>query len=138
MRMARLLGVAAALAVISLVSIGFGFWMARIAGTANQLAVQLPVAILVGVAGMVGGLHILRPRYGLNPAQEFVPTLLLAFPVSGLLVVGVHYLVTGYLTAFGNVMGAWFVLFVEAVIALPIAAAAGHRRGDAEGRVHSQ
>ena len=133
MRFAKLLSSATVLAAISLASVVVGLSAFKIIGNASRLAVQVPVAVILGVAGMVGWFHGLRRVHGLIPESDFVPSLLLGFPVSGLRVVGVHYLVTGYLTALGNIFGAWLVLFAEAPVAMPTASAIGRRRREESG-----
>lgn len=117
----RLLIHALALSAISLASIVAGFWVWRWSPSPNQVAVQVPVALLVGVPLMVAwiwrGRAVFRARW-----LSIAPSTL---AICALIVVSGHYLVTGYLTAPGNVFGAWLVLSVEAAIALSIVFAAG-------------
>ena len=115
------------LAGISLASIVVGFWLFRFLGASHQLAIQMPSALLTGASGMVLWLRGFRRLHGLDPSTDYVPTLLLGFPICAILVVAGHYLVTGYLTAFGNVAGAWFVMFAEFVLAAPLAARGSRR-----------
>jgi hypothetical protein len=122
MRIAKLLLNAAALSGLSLVSIVCGFWAWQLLGGASQLAVQVPITLACGAAGMVGWLKCLRRVHQLNPSTDYLPVILLALPVCALLLAGGHYLVTGYPTAFGNIAGTWLVFLAEAGMAVPIAA----------------
>ena len=128
MRITELLLNAAVVACVGLASIIGGFWADRLLGVAAQLPVQLPVALVCGVAGIVAWLKWSPRARRLSPARDYVPVFLLVFPVGALLVVVGHYLATGYLTGFGNIAGAWIVLFAEVLVALPIASALGGGR----------
>ena len=127
MRKTRLVINATILVGISLASIVAGYWLFRILGSSHQLAIQVPSALFTGVFGMVLWLRGFRRTNGLDPRTDYVPTLLLGFPICAILVVAGHYLVTGYLTAFGNVAAAWFVLFAEFLLAAPLAARSSRR-----------
>lgn len=135
MRTAKLLLNAAVLTGVSLASIVCGFWAYRLLGVADQIAIQIPVALVSGVAGMVAWLHRFRSVHKLNPKTDYGFVILLGFPVCAALVVGGHYLVTGYLTALGNVISAWLVYFAEVLISMPMAAAIGRERKEAVGTV---
>ena len=135
MRTAKLLLNAGVLSGVSLASIVVGFWAYRLLGVTNQIAVQVPVALVSGVAGIVVWLNRFRRVLKLIPETDHVLVVLLGFPVCAALVVGGHYLVTGYLTALGNVVGAWFVFFAEMLISIPIAAAINKERRETAGSV---
>lgn len=137
MRIAKLLLNAAVLSCVSLASIGCGFGAYRLLGVTSQIAVQVPVALVCGVAGIVAWLSWFRRVHKMKPECDYVPVIMLGFPVSAVLVVGGHFLVTGYLTAFGNIAGAWIVFFAEVLISMPIASAIGGGRGEAAGAVPS-
>jgi len=82
---------------------------------------------------MVVWLRYFRRVHKLTPATDYGPVFLLGYPVCAVLLIGSHYFVTGYLTAFGNIVGAWLVLFAEVLISMPIAVAIGRDRREATG-----
>lgn len=133
MRIAKLLLNAAVLSGISLVSIVFGFWAYRLLGVTNQITVQVPVALVFGIASIVVWLNWFRRVHKLIAGTDYMLVILLGIPVCAALVAGGHYLVTGYLTAFGNIVGAWFVFITEVLISMPIAAVIGRERREAAG-----
>lgn len=133
MRSTRLLLDAAVLASISLASIVLGFWLYVALGGGDQLAVQVPAALVTGTAGMVVWQVGLRRLGGEDSRSSRLPVFLLAFPVCAVLLVVVHRVVTGYLTGFGNVAAAWSVLFLEMLIAVALVAAGDRARAAGDG-----
>ena len=120
---------AVGLSCIGLGSMVLGFWVFRLGGSDDQMAVQLPVALIAGVVGMIVWLRRVRAGGSRRPGR----VLLAVFPVSALLVVAGHFVVTGYLTALGNVIAAWLVLLAQMAVAVP--ATVGRGRADPARRI---
>ena len=114
---------ASAIAVINLASIAVGFFAYSLIENSPQLLIRFSVGYSVGLAGVVGWLVLLRRWHTLVPGSDYMLVFLLSFPLGAVFFTGVHYAVTGYLTSFGNIGGAWAMQFAENVVALPIAAA---------------
>jgi hypothetical protein len=127
---------AAVLAAANLIGIWLGFLVYAVSETANQLLVQVPVAVQATVAVFAAWVRLLSARgsvrlpirgtgdgawiYGLAPlwaAVVFVP---------------LHQVTQGYWTAFSNVLVLWsFQLIANGIavaVALAIAAAMAARR----------
>lgn len=112
------------LAAINFVAIMAGFMVYKMTSPADQLAVQLPVAVVLSVGGFVVWTLIAR-RGGLGiPASLQPGELLTIYGVAlvgmPLLFVPLHFMGTGYLTSFSNVTAAW--LFQVPTNALALAA----------------
>ena len=60
---------------------------------------------------------------GLKAPEDYMTVLLLAFPIGAAVFTGVHFVITGYLTSFGNIGPIWGLQFAENLIALPMAVA---------------
>lgn len=134
-RFASLLISATAVAVICLGSVAIGFWGFRISGAADQIAVQAPIALLTGIAGIICWLCLFRRLHHLDSARDYPFVIALSFPVCAAALAFVHRLVTGYWTSFGNIASAWYLLFVQCLVAAPLAAALVRRgapRGEAD------
>ena len=127
-RLGRLLLSATAVSLISLVSIVAGFWAFKGVGAANQIAVQVPVALLAGIAGLVGWFRVARRAHLLRAGTDIALIFAASIPVSAALLTLGHYLITGYLTAFGNIAATWPLLFGQYVIAALIAAETAPRQ----------
>ena len=123
MRLIRLFAVAVIIAVINLASIVAGFWAYRLLDGPGQLIVQIPVAMATGICGVM--LFCAGParRLGLEPGPDYILVILLAFPAAALIFTCIHFLVAGYLTSFGNILGAWSLQFAENTLALLMATA---------------
>jgi zinc transporter ZupT len=122
-RSARLLLTIVVVSAINLVSIIVGFGAYHLSGGGHQLVVQVPVAILSGIAGVLLWLVGLRRLHRIDPDRDSILIFVLAFPAGAVLFTIVHYVVTGSPTSFGNIGGAWVAQLVENLVALPLAAA---------------
>lgn len=122
MKIFHLLLSSTVIAAINLASIVIGFLAYYLLGNMPQLAVQVPVAFVVGILGVAAWLVLFRKFHKLVPDQDYIIVFLAAFPMGTILFALVHYVVTGYLTSFGNIGGVWGLQFAENIIALPIVA----------------
>jgi uncharacterized membrane protein len=113
---------ASVVALVNLASIAVGFVAYSLIEGSSQLLVQIPVGYASGLLGVVGWLVLLRRWHHLVPDTDYMIVFLLSFPLAAIFLTCVHYLVTGYLTSFGNIGGAWAMQFAVNVVALPIAA----------------
>jgi len=128
---------AAVIAVVNLASIVVGFVVFSLLENAPQLVIQVPVAFAFGMLGVVAWLVLFRRFHKLVPDEDYIVVFLMGFPLGAVLFTCVHYLVTGYLTSFGNIGGAWAMQFAENTIALPVAASILRRRHGKKGKLES-
>lgn len=131
MRKTGLIVAAIAVSAMNLGSIGAGFWVYRLLEAPSQIIVQIPVAMVTGVVGVMLCCIGANRFLGLLPGPDYMGVFLLAFPFAALIFTGIHFLFTGYLTSFGNIVGAWSVQFMENIVALPMAAALMRSRHEA-------
>lgn len=128
MFLVRLVAGAAVVSLVNLVSVGLGFWAYRLLGSSEQIAVQVPVALVTGTLGVAlwlrGGVRL----HGLAPGRDYLTVYLIAFAVGAAIFFGVHYAATGYPTSFGNIIGVWAIQIAENSLAMPVAAAWLRRR----------
>jgi len=116
----RILAAAIAVALANLASVVAGFWAWRLSGRPDQLAVQVPVTMAVGVAAVVA-LTALAVRRGWLPGDvTWLAVLLAALPAGAAILVAAHFVVTGYLTGFGNVAALAVLQLAENLVALPL------------------
>ncbi len=134
-RLGRLLLSATVVSIISLGSIVAGFWAFKTVNATNQIAVQVPVALLAGIAGLVGWFRLATRAHLLVSGADHVLTFAATIPTSAVLLALVHYLVTGYLTSFGNIVAAWPLLLCQYMIAALIAATVAPRQARQGDRV---
>ncbi|RKZ16887.1 hypothetical protein DRQ50_05620 [bacterium] len=113
---------AVVVAVLNLASIGLGFWAFKLTGGTAQLAVQVPVCLVCGILLVMTWVVGFRRVNGLVAGEDHMAVFLLAFPVGAVVLVAVHYVVTGYLTSVGNIIAVVALQFVQNVLALPLAA----------------
>lgn len=131
MRLTRLFTGTVFVAVINLVSIVAGFWAYRLLDGPGQLIVQIPVAMVTGICGVM--LFCAGParRLGLESGPDCILVILLAFPAAALIFTGLHFMVAGYLTSFGNILGLWSVQLAQNALAMSMAAALMRNRRQA-------
>jgi hypothetical protein len=100
-----------ALAAINVGAVLAGFAFYKVSGVESQLAVQLPVAVLISVVAFALGSALARrlggERFRLRGVSAHVWTYFFAFAWLPALVVPLHYLTQGYLTSFANVYYTW-------------------------------
>jgi hypothetical protein len=129
MPLRRLLLSALVVAALNIGSVVLGYLCYLLAGVSAQLAVQVPVALLSGI-GLVLVWAVRFPRLGgLRRGVHHLAVLLLALPVGAAAFAVAHYVFSGYLTSFGNILALWAVQLAENVPALLMAHAVT-RRGE--------
>lgn len=99
------------LAVINIVSIILGFGIYHYLMEYNQLAVQVPVAVIFSVIIFTSWIVILKYKNisKLFPQEwlEFLLILLFSFVWLPIIFIPLHYITQGYLTSFGNIYMTW-------------------------------
>lgn len=124
---ARRLLHAAVLALANLAGLWLGFVIFARSAETHQLAVQLPVAVTVSVAGFVGWVAAVRvrgPRWlRLQGRRDGAWIYGLALAWSAAIFVPLHLVLTGYLTAASNVIALWIFQVVVNVVAVWLAVA---------------
>ena len=125
MRIFKILLHALALAAFNLAAILAGFAFYKISGISNQLAAQIPAAVLLSAFGFalwytiayrVGG-----ERLRLRGLSAYAGAYVAAFAWLPIIFVPLHYVSQGYLTSFANIYYTW--LFQALANALALAAA---------------
>jgi hypothetical protein len=112
------------LAFINLAGIFAGFAVYHLTGLQNQIAVQVPVAVLFTVIGFVTWLWMTRrtrvswTRAG---ARQHVLVFALALVWSAVVFVPLHYFTQGYVTAWSNITAMWAFQMPANLIALFLA-----------------
>jgi hypothetical protein len=112
---------ATVLVLANLAGILGGFIAFWLASTTNQLAVQLPIAVLVTLTTFLLWIRLVDRR---GPARlrflglrDGVWTYGLAPVIAAIVFVPLHYVLEGYVTAFSNVVALWtFQLVVNALV----------------------
>ena len=100
-----------ALAAINLGAVLVGFALYKISGTTGQLAVQVPVAVVISVGAfapwyfVVG--RVAARRITLGSLTAYIWTYVLAFAWLPALFVPLHYVTQGYVTSFANIYYMW-------------------------------
>jgi hypothetical protein len=94
------------------------FWLAS---TTNQLAVQLPIAVLVTLTTFLLWIRLVDRRWParlrFRGLRDGVFTYGLAPVIAAIVFVPLHYALEGYVTAFSNVVALWtFQLVVNALV----------------------
>jgi len=123
-------GLALAAVNVGAVLVGFAFY--KISRTAYQLAVQVPVAVMISVAGFatwyfIAG-RVARGASALRGPAAYFGTYALAFAWFPAAFVPLHYVTQGYLTSFANIYYTWLFQAPTNVLALAVAYLAGRRR----------
>jgi len=113
---------AAVISILVFGAVAVGFFAYGLLGVRDQTLVQVPIALISGVAAVVAWLVGTRRVNRLVVDRDYIVVFLAVFPVSAVIWVPVHYVVTGYLTSFGNVGALWGIQFAVNSIALVIAA----------------
>lgn len=99
------------MAVVNFGAVLVGFAFYKISRTAYQLAVQVPVAVLISVAAFALWyftlVRIARGALALRGSAAYVWTYVLAFAWLPAFFVPLHYVTQGYLTSFANIYCTW-------------------------------
>ncbi len=105
---------------------GFRAWEAS--GAANQISVQVPVALLITVLGFLAwaGVSSRRegPASGLRGARALVVIFVASLVLAPAFFIPLHRLVAGYWTAASNITAGWLFQAPANLIALAALAAA--------------
>ena len=117
-----------AVAFLNLASIVIGFAIYFLSGVDSQLMVEVPTAFVLGIVLVIGWLAGLHRYLGLDPEEDFILVFFFAFPAGAVLFTIVHFIVAGYLTSAGNIVGIFALQGGENMVALPVAAALVRRR----------
>ncbi len=108
MKALRILLHGSALLASNLAGIVIGFFAFALMGAKNQIAVQLPVAVLVSIGLYLSWILVLRlPPFRairLHGGRECFHAGVASLLIGPLVFVPVHYLTQGYLTAVGNLL----------------------------------
>jgi len=121
-RFIRLFISAIVITLVNKTGIATGFVTWHYTGAANQLAVQIPLALAISIAGTMLWLLKFGRWHRLELERDAFYVFLLILPVGALLWVPIHYLVTGYLTGMGNIIGGWIFAFLANVPAFALSA----------------
>ena len=108
---------------INFAGITVGFYAYYFSGSGNQLMIQIPLAAVMSIAGVMVWLLYFSRWHNLELETDAIYVFLLNFPCTAVLFTGLHYLFTGYLTAFSNITGLGMFAFIANVPALVVAAA---------------
>ena len=131
-RVLRLLLSAAVITFGNKAGIAAGFITWHYIGTANQLMIQVPLALAISVGVTMVWLLRFGRWHGLELERDAIYVFLLVFPVGAVLFVPIHYLFTGYLTSMSNVIASWIFAFMSNMPAFALAAQLWRRRGTNE------
>lgn len=134
---ARTLVHAAVLATANLFGIWLGFLAFALSSTANQILVQVPVAVVVTVALFAAWIRLLgargSARLRIDGARNWAWVYGLAPICAAVVFVPLHQITQGYWTAFSNLLALWTFQLVANGFAVAIAAAICARRTVAAG-----
>jgi len=119
----RLLIAAALVAALDLAALVLGFVAFNLVG-GNQLRVQLPVALLLGIAGVALLMRHLRGRGWLPSTLQLLAAALLALPLAAALFLPAHRVLTGYFSAWSNLVALWSVQLPMNLVATLLAVSA--------------
>jgi hypothetical protein len=108
MKALRILLHGSALLASNMAGIVIGFFGYALMGAKNQVATQLPIAVLVSIGLYLSWLFVLRLRpfqsIRLNGYREYIYSGVASLLVGPIVFVPVHFLTQGYLTATGNLL----------------------------------
>lgn len=112
------------LAGINFVAVLLGFGVYYLLRPVPQLAAQLPVAVIASILGFALWIYFSKALFDtramLSDWRDYVGIYLATLLWSPLIFVPLHYLGTGYVTAFSNVMALWAFQVPVNLIALGI------------------
>ena len=97
--------------ITNLGAIYCGFILYHLLKPANQMAVQLPVAVILSIAGFVFWnlllqIHPLK-RFAIKEKRELIYIYFAALIWATVIFVPLHYVTQGYLTSFRNIIAIW-------------------------------
>lgn len=113
---------------LNLTSFVIGFWIFKLSASGEQRLVQGAAAMLVAIVLVVVWLVVFRKFNRLEIEYDFIKVFLLTFLLTPVIFVPTHFVVTGYLTSWGNILAIAAYQFPMNVLALAISAAILNRR----------
>lgn len=123
MQTVKLILNALVIGALNLASFVIGFWIFSLGGSEQQMLVQGTAALMIAVVLVVTWLVFFRRVNRLEVETDFIRVFLLVFPCTPVIFIPVHFLVTGYLTGFGNLVAIAAYQFIMNLLAVAIAAA---------------
>jgi len=97
--------------IANLVAIYCGFIVYYLLKPANQIAVQLPVAVILSIVGFALWNLFLRikllKRFAIREKKELIFIYFAGFVWVPVIFVPLHYITQGYLTSYGNIVAIW-------------------------------
>jgi hypothetical protein len=120
---ARLILNALVIGALNLASFVIGFWIFSLGGSGEQMLIQGSVAFFVAVLLVVSWLMVFRRVNRLEVEHDFIRVFLLVFVCTPVIFVPVHFVMTGYLTGFGNLIAIATFQFPMNLVAMAVAAA---------------
>lgn len=122
------------LAVADIAGVIAGFTVFYVLRPAPQLAIQVPVAMLLTAAAFtlwsLAAAHLRAARWSLGGPAGFAWTYATAFIWSPIIFVPFHYVTQGYWTTFANLAALWRYQAGANLLALAASAVALRRWGD--------
>ena len=96
---------------VNFAAIYCGFIVYHLPKPANQIVVQLPVAVILSIAGFVFWtlfmrIHLLE-RFAVKEKRELTYIYFATLVLAPVIIVPLHYVTQGYLTSFGNIAAIW-------------------------------
>ena len=99
------------LVIANIGAIYCGFIVYHLLKPANQIAVQLPIAVILSIAGYILWNLLLRinffKKFTIKEKHEFIYIYFAALLWVPLVFVPLHYVSQDYLTSFGNIFAIW-------------------------------
>jgi len=123
---------ALALAAANFGSGVLAFWLWRVSGINNQVGVQLPVTMIVGVTLVTIWFTRSGTRFGALSGRDHARIIGAAFLVLAAVFIPLHYLLTGYLTSFANLLALWLVQAAQNILGMILAEARLRERAERE------
>lgn len=115
-------GFALAVVNIGAVLLGYGaYWWLR---PANQLAIQVPVAIVATLCGLLAWILISEGLRGATRDARYLEPIgiyVAALVWSPVIFIPLHFSTQGYVSSFSNVVGLWIFQLVANLVALLVA-----------------
>ena len=100
-----------------------GFWAWRLSGLNNQMGVQLPVTMVLGITLVVLWFTRGGSAFGVRSSGEYARIIGAAFLILAAAFVPLHFLLTGYWTGLGNILALWLVQAAQNVLGMIVAEA---------------
>ncbi len=110
--------------IANFVAIYCGFIVYYLLKPANQIAIQLPIAIILSVTFfllwiLLMQIHIFK-RFVIKEKHNLISVYLFALILNPVIFVPLHYITQGYLTSFGNIKAIWMFQLLANLISIAI------------------